>query len=131
MVALDSRPCPCGRALRRVVRIEGRTTEILRFPAATGGEVAVHPFVLESPFTAMPDVRQYKVIQDTDGLRVLVVPAEGAGGDVLASRVREAVVSALVDAGAAPPATRVEVVAALARDQGHGAKLKLIESRVG
>jgi hypothetical protein len=31
MVVLDSRPCPCGRSFRRVVRIEGRTSEILRF----------------------------------------------------------------------------------------------------
>ena len=131
MVALDSRPCPCGRSLRRVVSIEGRTSEIIRFPAAGEGEVAVHPFTIESPFTGMHDVLQYKVVHEPGALRVLVVPREGASPEVLTRRVAGAMATALAAAGAIPPPVEVDVVAALHRDQGHGAKFKLIESRVG
>ena len=128
MVALDSRRCRCGRSLRRVVAIEGRTSEIIRFPAGAGrGEVAVHPFVLESPFTGMPDVRQYKVVHEPTRLRVLVVPRQGADPDVLTRRVAEAMTAALAAAGAVPPPVEVVVVGALDRDRGHGAKFKLIE----
>ena len=131
MVALDSRPCPCGRSLRRVVSIEGRSSEILRFPATAGGDVAVHPFTIESPFTQMQEVQQYQVVQDPDVLRVLVVPREGSARDAIRQRVRDAMVAALVAAGASPPPIHVDVVETLTRDQGHGAKFKLIESRSG
>lgn len=131
LVALDSRPCACGRSLRRVVSIEGRSTEILRFPAPRGGDVAVHPFVIESPFTKLPEVRQYKVVHDGEVLRVLTVPREGVDGETVVRRVADAVTAALAAAGASPPPVHVEVVDTLARDQGHGAKFKLIESRGG
>jgi len=131
MVAIDSRPCACGRSLRRVVAMEGRSNEILRFPAPGGGEVAVHPFVLESPFTRLPEVRQYKIVHDGGVLRVLAVPREGVGREAIVQRVGDALTASLVAAGASPPAIHVEVVATLARDQGHGAKFKLIESGSG
>ncbi len=131
MVALESRPCGCGRALRRVVSMEGRSSEILRFPTAAGGEVAVHPLTVESPFTAMPEVRQYRLVHDRDALRVLVVARDGFAQEAVTLRVGDAVRAALTAAGATPPPIHVEVVEALPRDQGHGAKFKLIESRTG
>ena len=131
MVALESGECACGRSLRRVVAIEGRTSEIVRFPAAAGGEVAVHPFTLESPFTEMPDVLQYKLVHEPTVLRVLVVAREDGARDAIARRIADTMVGALVAAGAIPPPVRVELLEALDRDQGHGAKFKLIESRVG
>ena len=128
MVAVDSRPCPCGRSLRRVVLIEGRTSEILRLTGAAGGEVAVHPFAIESAFTGMRDVRQYRVIHEGGVLRILVIPRPGVDAGIV-ERIREAVTGALVAAGARPGVVTVDLVQALGRDQGHGAKFKLIESR--
>lgn len=46
-------------------------------------------------------------------------------------RVHRSMATALADAGASPRALHVEVFGALARDDSHGAKFKLIESRVG
>lgn len=129
MVALDPRPCRCGRSLRRVVSIEGRSSEILRFPAQAGGEVAIHPFTIEAPFTEMQEVRQYQVVDCGDVLRVSVVPCPGFSLEAIVQRVSDALADAMMAVGASPPPIEVEVVEALARDQGHGAKLKLIESR--
>jgi hypothetical protein len=60
---------------------------------------------------------------------VRAVPAEGVVRDVLEKRIREALGGRLRELGAAPPEIAVEVVEALARDTGHGGKLKLIEVR--
>lgn len=130
MVAIDSTPCPCGRSLRRVVALDGRTDDILRLPAAAGGEVAVHPLTIRSPFTRLGSVRQYQVVHDLDGLHALVVLREGAAEDEVVAQVRKALDSTLGAAGAGPGLVHVEVVDTLARDQGHGAKYKLVESRV-
>ncbi|MDQ3980945.1 MAG: phenylacetate--CoA ligase family protein [Actinomycetota bacterium] len=129
MVVLDSRPCPCGRASRRVTSIEGRMEDVLHFPKRDGGEVAVQPFMLESPFTHLADVRQYKVVHENDGLRVLLVVRDGARIQATSQRVRDALAAILAEVNAVPPPILVDVVPRLAREQGHGAKFKLIESR--
>ncbi|HEX2024392.1 MAG TPA: hypothetical protein VHF00_06775 [Acidimicrobiales bacterium] len=131
MVVLDSEPCACGRPGPRVVSIRGRNDDILRLPARTGGEVAVHPLTLRSPFARLAQVRQYKVVLEGSGLRVLVVPREGVKAEAVTSEVYDALGVALAKAGALPSAIRVEVVAGLAREPGHGSKFKLIENRAG
>lgn len=131
MVVLDSSPCPCGRALRRVVSIQGRNDDIVRLPARAGGHVAVHPFTLRSPFARLPHVRQYKVVHEGDGLRVLVVPRERADPEMVAAQTHDALALTLAKAGAAPASIHVEVVAGLPRQPGHASKFKLVESRLG
>jgi len=130
MVMVDSSPCPCGRRLRRIVSLEGRSDDILQLPARAGGRVGIHPVTLRSPFTNMPEVRQYRVVHDLDGLHVLVVVRDGVRRDEVVAHVRDALTSTLVAAGASPPPLDVMVVDTLRRDQGHGAKYKLVESRV-
>lgn len=128
LVAIDSGPCPCGSTLRRVVVLEGRSDDILRLPGVRGGEVAVHPVTLRSPFANIADVRQYRVVHDRQGLHVLVVLRDGAAGEGVVRHVRDALSTALAEAGAVP-SLDVDVVESLGRDQGHGAKYRLVESR--
>lgn len=129
MVAIDSAPCPCGRSLRRVVALEGRSDDILRLPGPSGGEVAIHPITLRSPFTQLAGVRQYRVVHDPQGLHVLVVLQQGVAREEVVHQIRSGLTTALARAGASPLPLRVEVVETLGRDQGHGAKYKLVESR--
>ena len=133
MVAIESAPCPCGRSLRRVVSIDGRSSDLLRFPGVADDEVTVHPFALEllDPFSQRPEVRQFKLVRDGEGLRVLVVLREGADAADVSGQIREALAASLTAAGAVPPPIDVEVVGTLEREQGHGAKFKTVESRVG
>jgi hypothetical protein len=77
----------------------------------------------------MQDVRQYKVIHDGGGLRVLVVLRPGVNTEGIVELVRDGVAAALVSAGAVASVIHVDLVDALARDRGHGAKFKLIESQ--
>ena len=77
-VVLEDGPDPSGRPYLRVARVDGRSSDVLRFPAPGGGEVAVHPYRLRAPFSAMLDVRQYQIVRLPDGLVVRVV-ARGVG----------------------------------------------------
>ena len=126
-IVLAEGPDPSGRPYLRIARVDGRSGDILRFPAATGGEIAVHPYRLRSPFSAMLDVRQYQIVRERDGLRVRIVPWASAPAD-LPERVRDALARELEEAGAAPTRIFVEQVDELERDPGHAAKLKLVTS---
>ncbi|HKE01333.1 MAG TPA: AMP-binding protein [Planctomycetota bacterium] len=118
-------PDPSGRPFARIARVDGRTSEILRFRAA-GGEVAVHPYRLRAPFSALLDVRQYQLVQERGGALVIrVVPRAGAPRDLVAN-VRGAVMRVLADAGVDDPSVRIETVAAIEREGGHAAKVKLV-----
>jgi putative adenylate-forming enzyme len=123
-VTFAAGPNPTGRPYQRIERIEGRSDDILRLPAANGGEVPVHPFRLRAPFGRLPEVRQYQIKRCDDALRVQVVLAPAAERDV-PERVEAALLEALRAAGAVPPRVQVEPVASIAR-KGTGAKLTLV-----
>ncbi len=129
MVALTTVPCACGRPLARMASLDGRSDDILRMTAADGRTIAVHPHTLKSPMAALPELRQYKIIHDDDGLHVLVVLRDAAPADEVSQRIEETLRSSLVAAGVADPRLDVTIVAELPREQGHSAKFKLIESR--
>jgi phenylacetate-coenzyme A ligase PaaK-like adenylate-forming protein len=121
-------PSPGGRPYRRLSGVEGRTADILRLPAQTGGTVPVHGFRLGRPLAAFPEVRQFQFGCDERGLSLDVVlrPEARAG---LADALRAAIVRELESAGAVPPPVRVEAVERIARETGPGAKLKLFRVR--
>jgi putative adenylate-forming enzyme len=130
IVALTTAPCPCGRPLARMVSLQGRSDDILRMEGADGRTVAVHPLTLRSPMAALPELRQYKIIHDGDGLHVLLVPRDAIPGEELSRRVDATLRSKLLAAGVASPRLDVTIVAELPREHAHSAKFKLIESRI-
>ena len=126
-VVLEDGPDPSGRPYLRVARVDGRSNDILRFPARDGGEVAVHPYRLRAPFSALLGVRQYQLVRFPDGLLVRIVARPSASSD-LPDRVRFAVARGLEEAGAAATTIRVELVREIEREPGHAAKVKLVTS---
>ena len=130
IVARTTAPCPCGRPLARMVSLQGRSDDVLCMEGADGQPVTVHPLTLRSPMAALPELRQYKIVHDDEGLHVLLVLRDPAPGEEISRRVDAALRSKLLAAGVAGPRLDVTVVAELPREQGHSAKFKLIESRV-
>jgi hypothetical protein len=105
--------------------VDGRSEDALRLRARGGGEVAIHPYHLHAAFASISDVRQHQFIRVNGGVRVRTVLAPSAPPGTEA-RVRDTIVRALEAAGATAPAVTVERVAALEREGGHAAKLKLV-----
>lgn len=72
--ALDTRPCPCGRGLPLLKRVEGRVTD---FVVARDGTV-MHGLALIYVLRDLPQVRAFKIIQESlDTTRVLLVSVSG------------------------------------------------------
>jgi phenylacetate-CoA ligase len=121
-VTLESEPCPCGRTLIRTRTIEGRTDDVLFFPARRGGEVMAHPLQF-GIVTRDRDVREFQVIQEGEGVLILVVARPSAGSE-LEVRLRDAVSRRLAELGVRDPRVSVERRENLARSAGG--KLQLV-----
>jgi phenylacetate-CoA ligase len=107
MATVEPRTCPCGRTLRRLRTLDGRSADVIRI-----GRVAIHPMQF-APLTADPDVREFQVVQQGERLRVRVALRTGANG--AAARLRTVLTEQLREAGVAEPAIVVEVVERLER----------------
>jgi phenylacetate-coenzyme A ligase PaaK-like adenylate-forming protein len=107
LVAVEPEPCPCGRSLMRVRSLEGRAEDVLRL-----GGVSVHPLEF-ALVTADPDVREFQVVQEGDGLRLRVALRDGADG--APERLHACVSARLEELGVPRPAVEVETVEALER----------------
>jgi putative adenylate-forming enzyme len=121
-VKLDPEACPCGRTLIRTRTIEGRTDDVLYFPARRGGEVMVHPLQF-GIVTRDRGVREFQVVQNGESVLILVVARSSAGGG-LEGRLREAVSRKLAELGVRETRVSVERRENLARSAGG--KLQLV-----
>jgi phenylacetate-CoA ligase len=120
-VTLDPDPCPCGRTLRRVRSIHGRSDDVLELPGTRAATVAVHP--LQFAVVARDrEVVEFQVVQAGPRLRLLVV-ARGEA-PALKTRLRTAVEQRLRDVGVAEPVVEVERLPALPRHSGG--KLQIV-----
>jgi phenylacetate-CoA ligase len=121
LVAVEPGPCPCGRSLMRVRSLEGRAKDVLCL-----GGVYVHPLQL-TLVTADPDVREFQVVQEGDGLRLRVALRNGA--DEAPGRLRASVGARLEELGVPRPSVEVESVDALERSPAG--KLQIVVAGPG
>ncbi len=129
-VTIDPEPCPCGRTLRRLRTIEGRTDDVLQLPGPDGTTIVVHP--LQFAVVARDrEVIEFQVLQEGSRLRLLVV----ARGDAptLEHRLQAALEQRLRELGIPDPAIEVQRQPALQRQPGG--KLQIVvadpSSRIG
>jgi phenylacetate-coenzyme A ligase PaaK-like adenylate-forming protein len=120
-VTIDSEPCPCGRTLRRIRAINGRSDDVIQLTGRGGASVAVHPFVF-AVVAQDREVVEYQVVQEGGRLQVLVVPRGDAPS--LEPRLRTAVEQRLRDLGVADSAVEILRRPSLARQPGG--KLQLV-----
>jgi phenylacetate-coenzyme A ligase PaaK-like adenylate-forming protein len=110
-VRLSGKQCPCGRPFALIDAIQGRMEDILRFPAAAGGEVPIDPVVFDQVMDRLPG-GEWQVVQETDGLNILLSGAtQGYSDEGLVEELRRA----LAEAGAIVPPIRVLHVPAIPR----------------
>jgi phenylacetate-CoA ligase len=89
-MTLSAARCGCGRTLRRVERVEGRTEDVIWLPGGDGRPVAVVPMQF-SVVARDRDVVEFQVVQERAGLVILVVARGAAPGleERLAASVRQ------------------------------------------
>jgi phenylacetate-CoA ligase len=78
-VILSATACGCGRTLRRIERVDGRTDDVIWLPGAGGRPVAVLPMQF-SVVARDRDVVEFQVVQEGARLVVLVVVRGSAPG---------------------------------------------------
>jgi phenylacetate-CoA ligase len=123
-VRLSPNPCPCGRPFRLVDAIQGRVEEVLSFAGVAGGSVKIQPLVFNRIMDTLP-VSGWQVVQEADGLHVLLSGVRGALDDaVLADTVRQA----LAKQGAVIPPVKVQRVTSI--PQSATGKTPLIKSNL-
>ncbi|MBV9228694.1 MAG: phenylacetate--CoA ligase family protein, partial [Chloroflexi bacterium] len=115
--------CPCGRPFALLDGIQGRTPEVLHFPARTGGQVAVLPHVFHRVMDTLP-VSEWQVVQERDRLQVLL---SGAQAGLSEETLLEALQQALTEQGVVAPPIHIQQVAAIPRNATG--KAPLIVSR--
>lgn len=87
---LGAEPCPCGRPFVLVTGIQGRAEEVLRLPAACGGEVTVHPVVFHRVLDTVP-AAGWQVVRQDGTLRVRLAGVRpGFAEEALADALRAA-----------------------------------------
>jgi hypothetical protein len=120
--AEPARAAPC-----RIAAVDGRSDDVITLPAAGGGEVAVHPFRLQAPFSQLLEVRQHQIVYDADGLHVALV-LRGSAPEGLSARVQAPWPASCATPARSRRPSSSPPLRAIDRDTGHGAKLKLVRN---
>ncbi|MFI5176755.1 MAG: phenylacetate--CoA ligase family protein, partial [Terriglobia bacterium] len=124
LVRLSADPCPCGRSLRLIEELQGRTQQTLYFSTATQGRLAVPPDVFHRVIDRLPIIG-WQIVQDREALTVhLRAVPEGFSDEALADALRHAI-SAM---GAIAPPIRVKRVSQIPCDANG--KAPLIKSNI-
>jgi phenylacetate-CoA ligase len=120
----SSHHCSCGRPFNLIDGVQGRLEEVLRFPAVTGGQVAVQPIVFHRVMDTVP-AGGWQVVQKPDELTVLLSSVrEGFADRILVNSLR----GELEAQGAILPSVKVRRVSAIPRTTTG--KAPLIKSNV-
>ncbi|MEV5596763.1 phenylacetate--CoA ligase family protein [Streptomyces sp. NPDC052496] len=98
-VLLRPDPCPCGNPLP-ALRVQGRSGDILTFPARSGAPVQLAPLAFGTLFDRTPGVELFQVEQTAPAaLRVRLRPAAGADPDRVWDGARQELTRLLADNG--------------------------------
>jgi putative adenylate-forming enzyme len=123
-VRLSPDPCPSGHPFALIDDIQGRVEDVLSFPGVAGRVMNVHPLVFSRIMDTLP-VSGWQVIQEVDGLHVLLSGVRGTFGDeVLTDTLRQA----LSEQGAIVP--RIEVQRVESIPKTAAGKAPLIKSNL-
>lgn len=119
-------PCPCGSALP-AIQVEGRRSQIMRFPDAAGRPVAVLPMAITTVLDTVPGLRRFQIVQ-TGGSAISVRLEYEAGAD--RSAIDSAVLTGLASYLAANGLAHVVVTLAHEAPRCHPRSGKLEQVQV-
>lgn len=128
-LTLDPPRGPGFPPFRRVRAIEGRVEDALRLKNDLGHEVEFRYPTLVEDLLELTKARQIRIIQDTDGIAVHLIPPHGAGNELFAT-VRRWFEATLRKHRLEMPALTISVVQQLTGDAATMGKYRPIECRL-
>ncbi len=118
-VRLAMKPCPCGRPLALIEMVQGRTEDVLVFPANAGRTITVHPHVFHQVMDVVP-AGGWQIVQADECIEVhLSGVRDGFDDAALAESLRRA----LAAQGASAPPISIRRVPAIAKSASGEAPL--------
>src|SRR5207248_1837175 len=128
LVTMETDPCPCGRPYPLIRAIEGRGDELILLEDSNGRPARAHSVNFVLPIEALGGVKQHQVLQDEDGLHVVVVPKGGVAREALAAEVIAVLRRQLETRGFRLPSVDVRFSSVLPGDPSAGGKLRPVVS---
>ena len=128
LVTMETDPCPCGRPYPLIRAIEGRGDELILLQDSNGRPARAHSVNFVLPIEALGGVKQHQVLQDEDGLHVVVVPKGGVAREALAAEVIAVLRRQLETRGFRLPSVDVRFSSVLPGDPSAGGKLRPVVS---
>jgi phenylacetate-coenzyme A ligase PaaK-like adenylate-forming protein len=130
MITISTESCPCGRPLRLISRMEGRSDDIIYLKSPDGPEVPVHPIHFHTALGAFPEIKEYRIVQEADGIHVDVVLRDWSLEEKIGGQLGDKLRGNIESCGASRPGIYVRIVERLDRDPRLLGKLKLVKSNV-
>lgn len=130
MITMSTETCPCGRPLRLIAKIEGRSDDIIYLKDLRGRDIPVHPIHFYSIIGVFREIKQYQVVHEEDGLHIGIVLREKTSEEKITSMLKEKLRGNLESLGASCPDIHVQFVERMERDSRLMGKLKLVKSNI-
>lgn len=128
MLTISSKPCACGVPFRSIARVEGRTDDIVFLQGTAGGEVPIHPDLFHTCVELIPELKEYQVIHDEEGIHFRLVARDQSKHESVRVRLQQKLIAAFRRLGAQIPAIDYEFTSHIERDPRRMGKLKLVQS---
>jgi phenylacetate-coenzyme A ligase PaaK-like adenylate-forming protein len=110
-ISVSSSRCDCGRELRLVESIEGRSEDVLTLAGPRGTTVSIHPNVFHRVLEPLP-VKQWQLEQTENALVLRIVPS---GAPIVPASIASALSGALAESGALPVPIDVQLADAVVK----------------
>jgi phenylacetate-CoA ligase len=130
MITISPEMCPCGRPLRLIAKMEGRSDDIVYLKDLRGRDIPVHPIHFASIMGLFREIKEYQVVHEEDGLHIGIVLREKTSEGEIASMLKEKLRGNLESLGASCPDIHVQFVEKMKRDSRLMGKLKLVKSNL-
>jgi phenylacetate-coenzyme A ligase PaaK-like adenylate-forming protein len=130
MITISPEMCPCGRPLRLIAKMEGRSDDIVYLKDLRGQDIPIHPIHFYSIMGVFREIKEYQVVHEEDGLHIGIVLREKTSEGEIASMLKEKIRGNLESLGASCPDIHVQFVEKMERDSRLMGKLKLIKSNL-
>jgi phenylacetate-CoA ligase len=129
MVTMSNESCPCGRPLRLISHIEGRSDDIIELEGRRSSRVLVHPLHFHSLLSGCNQIKEYQVVHEDGDLHIHLVMRGSEDEESFAREIEDKLRTKLGSLDAECPPIRLHFTDHIERDPARMGKLKLVEEK--